>query len=202
MPDMTEIKICGIYRDEDTGYINDAKPDYFGMIINFPKSHRNVSPERAGEIRRQIRPKIPAVGVFVNQPKEEIAALLENGTIDIAQLHGQESEDEILFLQKTGKPVWKAFKIRSSEDMAKARLCRADRILLDNGYGTGQTFDWNLVGEPGRPFILAGGLTPENIPEAIRYLHPDVLDISSGVETEKKKDYAKICAAVKAARNG
>ena len=120
---------------------------------------------------------------------------------DIIQLHGHENDDYIEEIKEsTGREVWKAFKIRYDEDLAAASSCKADMVLLDNGYGTGQTFDWSLLRFFDRPFILAGGLTPENIPEAIDKLHPMAVDISSGVETEGIKDRAKIMAAVEAVR--
>jgi phosphoribosylanthranilate isomerase len=138
----------------------------------------------------------------VNQPVETVAALQNDGTITVAQLHGQEDEDYIAALRAAtgGKPVWKAFKIRSEADLAAANASSADMVILDNGYGTGQTFDWSLAGGITRPFFLAGGLTPENIPAAIAQLDPTGLDLSSGVETDKKKDPEKMLAAVRAAR--
>lgn len=194
---MTKIKICGIYRDEDAEYINEFKPDYFGMVIDFPKSHRNVSPKRASEIRELIDKEISAVGVFVNDDLSKIEILLKNGVIDIAQLHGNETEEDIQRLQKrTGKPVWKAFKVRSEADIQKAAASPADLILLDNGYGTGEAFDWNLIKDAERDFALAGGIDPENIAEAIKQINPFLIDLSSGVETDKKKDREKIRSAV------
>lgn len=198
---MTKIKICGLFRPCDIEAVNAARPDYCGFIINFPKSHRNVSPDQVRALRAGLAEGITPVGVFVNQPVEEMAALLNDGTISIAQLHGQEDEACIAALRAAtgGKPVWKAFKIRSEADVAAARASSADLVILDNGYGTGQVFDWSLAGGIDRPFLLAGGLTPENIQDAITQLHPFGLDISSGVETEKKKDPQKILAAVQAA---
>ncbi len=197
-----QIKICGIYRPEDTAIINRTRPDYFGMILNFPKSHRNLTPTQAEEIRSLVDPNIPAVGVFVNQPLTVICDLLERNIIQIAQLHGQESAEDILTLrQRTGKPVWKAFRVRSPEDIAAALTSPADCILLDNGYGTGQTFDWDLAQGLGRPFALAGGLTPENLSDAVRTLSPALVDISSGVETNKIKDPDKVRRAVHCIRS-
>ena len=89
----------------------------------------------------------------------------------------------------------------SAADLAAAEKSAADAVLLDNGYGTGEAFDWSLAAGFHRPFLLAGGLTPENIPEAIRTMRPALVDISSGVETDKKKDRDKILAAVHAARH-
>ena len=99
-----------------------------------------------------------------------------------------------------GHAVWKAFKIRSLDDLDAANASSADLVLLDNGYGTGRTFDWSLAGGVNRPFLLAGGLAPDNIPEAVAALHPYGVDISSGVETGGQKDRGKILAAVSAAR--
>lgn len=197
----TKIKVCGVYRPGDASIINEARPDYFGMIINFPKSHRNLTITQAREVRGLIARTIPAVGVFVDQPVEQICALLEEGTINVAQLHGHETAEDILEIQhRTGLPVWKAFKIRSAEDIRDARLSPADLVLLDNGYGTGQAFDWNLIADVGRPFALAGGLTPENIAATIRLLHPALVDLSSGVETDRVKDRSKVLRAVEAVR--
>ena len=154
------------------------------------------------ELRRGLREGITPVGVFVDQPAEYVAELLKDNTLSVAQLHGHEDEDYIARLRALapGHPIWKAFKVRTQEDLAAANASSADCVLLDNGYGTGQVFDWTLAGGITRPFLLAGGLTPENIPQAVAQLHPMGLDISSGVETEKRKDPDKIQAAVAAAR--
>ncbi len=198
---MAEIKICGIYRAVDGELINRARPDYFGMILNFPRSHRNLTPAQAEKLRGLISREIPAVGVFVNQPVQLVIDLLNRDVIDIAQLHGAETEEEITAIRRvTGKPVWKAFQIRTSEDLERAKVSPADLILLDNGYGTGRTFDWSLVKGVGRPFGLAGGLTPENLPEALRLMNPTLVDLSSGVETDRVKDEEKVLRAVAAVR--
>lgn len=196
-----KIKICGVYRPGDASIINEARPDYFGMIINFPRSHRNLTIAQAREVRNLINRTIPAVGVFVDQPVELICRLLEEGVINVAQLHGHETAEDILEIQRrTGLPVWKAFRVRTREDVQEAKLSPADLVLLDNGYGTGQAFDWNLIADVGRPFALAGGLTPENIAAAIRLLHPALVDLSSGVEINQAKDRGKVLRAVEAVR--
>ena len=205
---MTKIKICGLYRPCDVDYVNRAEPDWCGFVINFPKSHRNVTPEQARELRSGLSRHVRPVGVFVDRPPEEIAALLDDGTLAAAQLHGHEDEAYIARLRSLtrghpmwlGYEIWKAFQIRTPADLDAANASTADMILLDNGYGTGESFDWTLAGGVKRPCLLAGGLTPENIPDAIRRLHPAGLDLSSGVETNKKKDLNKILAAVAAAR--
>ncbi len=196
-----KVKICGLSRPADIEAVNQYQPDYAGFIINFPKSHRNCTPEQVQALHAQLSDSIPAVGVTVNQPLETVAALLEQGVIDIAQLHGQEDEAYICELKRrTGKPVWKAFRIRSANDLDAARASSADMILLDNGYGTGETFDWTLVRDIGRPFILAGGLCESNISDAAK-MQPDAMDISSGVETNRVKDPKKIRTLIERIRS-
>ena len=199
---MTKIKICGLFRPCDIEYVNAVRPDWCGFIVNFPKSHRNRTPDQVRALRRGLAEGVVPVGVFVDQPVEDVAALLNDGTISVAQLHGHEDAAYIAALRAAapGHPVWRAFKGRGPEDLEAAGASPADLVILDNGYGTGETFDWSMAGGVARPFLLAGGLTPENIPDAIRLLHPYGLDISSGVETDKQKDPEKIRAAVAAAR--
>jgi phosphoribosylanthranilate isomerase len=199
----TKIKICGLSRPCDIQYVNEAKPDYCGFIVNFPKSHRNVAPDTVRALVKDLDPAITPVGVFVNQPAADVAALLLDGTIRVAQLHGSEDEDYISSLRALapGKTIWKAFKVRTPEDVAVANTSSADLVLLDNGAGTGETFDWSLTALAQRPYLLAGGLTPQNLPQAIRGAHPYGVDLSSGVETDKVKDRAKVLAAVAAVRN-
>ncbi len=196
---MSAIKICGIYRAEDAEPVNRYKPDYFGMIIDFPKSHRSISKKEAALLRKKIDADIPAVGVFVNKEPSYIKEFVDAKIIDIAQLHGSEDNDYIRRLKSLiCRPVWKAFKIRTSKDIREAMLSEADLIILDNGYGTGETFDWSLIQDIKRPFALAGGINLENIKDALNSMKPYLIDISSGVETDKLKDPDKIEKAVKA----
>ena len=198
---MTKIKICGLFRPCDAEYVNEAMPDYAGFVF-FEKSHRNVTMQQAAQLRKSIHPSIPAVGVFVNAPQEQIISLCREGVIQIVQLHGAESEEYIgqLKARIPGVSVWQAFRVRTPEDLTAAQQSTADLILLDNGYGTGETFDWSLISGMTRPFLLVGGLTPQNIPQAIARFAPYAVDISSGVETEKQKDRDKILAAVAVVR--
>lgn len=198
---MTKIKICGLSREEDIGYVNEAGPDYIGFILHFSKSRRNISTGRAAALKRLLSPRIKAVGVFVDQPPEVVIEAAAAIGLDVIQLHGSEDNDYIAALRKrTALPIWKAFKIRSAADLTAAEESAADEILLDNGYGTGEAFDWSLAAGFDRPFLLAGGLTPDNIAGAIRALRPKLVDISSGVETDGQKDKRKVFAAVNAVR--
>lgn len=201
---MTKIKICGLFRDCDVGFVNEAGPDYCGFIINFPRSHRSVTPERARAMRKRLDPAVTPVGVFVDQPPESVAELLRDGTVSVAQLHGHEDAGyvETLRALAPGHPVWKAFTVRAPGDLAAALASPADLVLLDSGQGSGRAFDWSLAAGVERPFFLAGGLTPDNIPQAVERVRPYGLDLSSGVETDRKKDRKKILAAVSAARGG
>lgn len=199
---MTRIKICGLSRPYDIAFVNEARPDWCGFIIDFPRSHRSVTPAEALALRRQLAPGIVPVGVTVHQPVEAVAELLKSGVVDVAQLHGTEDESYLAALraQAPGHPLWKAFTLRTPNDLTAALASSADMILLDSGKGTGQTFDWSLLRGVMRPFLLAGGLTPENLPRAVREVHPYSVDLSSGVETDRRKDRDKILAAVAAAR--
>lgn len=199
---MTKIKICGLFREQDIEYVNEALPDYVGFILHFPKSHRNIDLGKAKALRDRLVPEIRSVCVFVDQPLETVIRSAEYIQPDILQLHGSESNRYIEELkEKTGLTVWKAFRVRNSASMTEALESSADLVLLDNGYGTGEVFDWSRAESFRRPFILAGGLTPENIPDAVLRLRPTAVDISSGVETNRQKDRDKVLSAVRAARS-
>ena len=191
---MSRIKICGLRRPEDIAAVNEARPDYCGFIVEYPKSRRSIDRTTLRELVRGLREKIVPVGVFVNATKELVAELLEEGTIQIAQLHGQEDESYIRELKTyTDKLIIKAFSIKTAEDIEKALQSPTDYILLDQGGGgTGKTFDWSLIPEIQRPFFLAGGIGASNLGQAIREIHPYAVDLSSSVETEKRKDPMKI----------
>lgn len=199
---MTKIKICGLFRPCDVDYVNEALPDWCGFIVQFPKSHRSLTPDQVRALRARLDPRVAPVGVFVDRPVEEVAALLNDGTLSAAQLHGREDNVYIARLRDLapGRAVWKAFQIRTPADLDAANASSADLVLLDGGQGAGRTFDWSLALGAARPYLLAGGLTPDNIPAAVAAVHPAGLDLSSGVETNCLKDRTKILAAVAAAR--
>ena len=199
----TRIKICGLTRPEDIQAVNQAKPDFAGFIVEFPKSRRNVTVEQLKALRDELDESILPVGVFVNAPVELPAQLLNEGTIALAQLHGQEDEEYITRLKgMTDQLLIKAFSIKTEADIKKAIRSEADYILLDQGAGgTGETFDWGLVPAIKRPWFLAGGLDCENLETAIHLLHPWAVDLSSSVETDGHKDPDKILKAVQTVRN-
>ena len=199
---MTRIKICGLSRPQDVAYVNHARPDWCGFVVNFPPSRRSVTPEQVRVLRAQLFPEASPVGVFVDQPPEAVAALLNDGTLSIAQLHGGEDAEYAAALRRAAPEaeIWKAIQVRGPADLERAASFPADRILLDSGQGTGKRFDWSLLKNFPRPYLLAGGLTPDNLREAVRVLHPYGVDLSSGVETDGVKDFIKIQAAVAAAR--
>ncbi len=194
---MTQIKICGIKRDEDVDYINELKPDYCGFIVNFPKSHRSLDIDELKSLAQAVDGEIKRVGVFVNNDINSISRLLNEGIIHIAQLHGSEDESYINNLRNlTSKPIIKAFNIKSQDDVLNATRSSADYILLDKGQGSGETFDWSLISSIDRPWFLAGGLGPDNLEEAIKTIRPYAVDLSSSVETNKVKDKDKISKVI------
>ncbi len=194
-----KIKLCGLFRACDIDYANEAQPDYVGFV--FARSPRQVTREQAADYRRRLDPRIPAVGVFVNAQAEQVTALLADGIIQMAQLHGNETEEEIRAIRKaSGRPVIKAVKVRERGDIVRWLSSQADYLLFDSGAGSGEVFDWSLLTQIGREYFLAGGLKPENIPEAVRRLHPYAVDVSSGVETDGAKDREKMLRAVAAVR--
>lgn len=198
-----KIKLCGMFRGCDIDYANEAKPDYIGFILGFPKSHRNIDMETARQLRSQLSPEIKAVGVFVNSPETTCAEYANRGIIDVIQLHGSEDAEFIRRLRElTDAPIIKAAKIRTPEDISEVQRLGADFVLLDNGTGTGEMFDHSLLdgAEIRQPFFLAGGLTPENLRQAVESARPYCVDLSSGVETEKLKDREKMLEAVRIIR--
>ncbi|MDR0585715.1 MAG: phosphoribosylanthranilate isomerase [Treponema sp.] len=210
-----KIKICGLFRDEDIDYANEALPDYIGFVF-VPQSRRRISPGRAAELRKKLRAEIVPVGVFVNADSAEIAALYRDGVIAAVQLHGGETDEYIGRLkERCDAPLIRALRAEDIEASVRAAgpdspsgLSRfsgpADYLLIDNGNGgTGQSFDWKLLdilrnparrdGEshPPVPFFLAGGIGLHNIDAALAR-RPYAVDISSGAETDGVKDREKI----------
>ncbi|MBQ9663572.1 MAG: phosphoribosylanthranilate isomerase [Oscillospiraceae bacterium] len=197
---MTKIKLCGLSRVKDIETANALQPDYIGFVFA-AKSRRYIPPVEAAELKRLLLPGIRAVGVFVNEAPETVARLLNEGVIDIAQLHGTEDEITIRKLRGlTDRPLIQAFRIASEADLRRAEASSADEILLDAGAGTGTVFDWNLLLGAKRRYFLAGGLDPRMVRGAIRSLRPYGVDVSSGIETGGVKDPEKMAAFVAAVR--
>ena len=191
---MTGIKICGLRRIEDVEYVNEVLPEYIGFVF-WDKSKRNVSFEEAKNMRSRLDDRIVSVGVFVDGDIDFITKLVEENVISVVQLHGTEDEDTILEVKRrvAGKAkVVKAFEVTNTSDVAKANESSADMVLIDSGKGSGNTFDWNLLNNIRRDYFLAGGLSTENVGEAVSKLHPCVVDVSSKVETDGYKDKDKI----------
>ena len=198
--DTCKIKICGLSRFRDILAVNEALPDYIGFV--FAKSSRRVTPDRARQLKGELDPRIRTVGVFVNAPMEEILCLTEdcggqNGTIGMIQLHGDEDGAYIRTLKEhTHVPVIKAVRVQGTDQIQKAQELPCDYLLLDtytrDAYGgMGVGFDWNMIPRLSKPFFLAGGICSGNLARAAA-LGPYCIDVSSGVETDGRKDCKKI----------
>ena len=196
---MTKIKMCGLRRAEDIEYANRLLPDYIGYVFA-EKSRRYIALEKAAGLTKLLDKRIIPVGVFVNEPVENIVSAVKRGAIKAAQLHGDESEEDIKALKSLGIPVIRAFRISSAADCERAESSCADFVLLDSGGGSGEVFDWSLISGIKRKFFLAGGITPENAAEAIKALRPYALDASSCLETDGFKDYDKMAAFAETVR--
>lgn len=198
----TKVKICGLCRTEDILYVNEARPAYVGFV--FARSTRQVEPAKAAALRKLLRKEICPVGVFVNEKPEEIIRLLREGVIEAAQLHGQETEEQIRRIrQESGKKVIKAIRMTDGGELKLWKESSADYLLFDAGCGEGKVFDWSAAEEiksVGKPFFLAGGLNEDNAAEAVRLFEPFALDVSSGVESGGRKDRKKILDFMRAAR--
>jgi len=208
---LMRIKICGLFRDEDIDFINEARPDYAGFV--FAKSSRQVSTAMAQYLRFRIADGITPVGVFVNAPIAMITELYHNGVISIAQLHGNEDESYITGLKRasvatirhhTRLPEIKVIKALSpaSPTWNKNIPSNADYILLDSGAGSGKTFNWDSLKtiKIAKPWFLAGGINIKNINQAME-LNPYAIDVSSGAETDGVKDRKKILELAAAVKN-
>ena len=197
---MTKIKLCGITRLCDIEAVNELKPEYIGFVFA-KKSKRYVAPEVAEQLKRKLSNKIQAVGVFVDESVQQVAKLLREHVIDIAQLHGSEDDDYIRTLRElTNKPIIKAFRIQEESELDAIEACSADYVLLDSGAGCGETFEWRLIKNIKRPFFLAGGLDASNANRAVHEIHPYAVDVSSGIETNGFKDKEKMRTFVTAVR--
>ncbi len=191
---MTLVKICGLTRPEDIDAVNSLSPDMAGFVFYGP-SRRCVTRDSARELGSGLDPSIVKVGVFVDEDPLVIADLVGSGIIDAVQLHGVEDGAYIHGLRRlVDAPVIKTFLVRNRGDIEAANRSDADYVLLDSGMGSGRTFDWSLLEDMDRDYILSGGLNPGNIHDAVEMLHPYGVDVSSGVETDGRKDPLKMSA--------
>ena len=191
---MVKVKICGIRRMEDIEIVNRYKPDYIGFV--FADSKRRVSHDLAYELKLNLDSDIISVGVFVDASLDEILKLFDEGVIEMAQLHGSESDEYILTLkEKTNSElkIIKAIEMSEDVDLLEYNNSHADYLLLDSGKGSGKTFDWSLIeSDLNKEFFLAGGLDISNISDAIKEFDPYAIDLSSSLEVDGFKDESKI----------
>ncbi len=193
---MTKIKFCGLRTLADIKAANELAPEYVGFVFA-PKSKRCVAPATAENLRGALSDKICTVGVFVNEDYHIVAELLNAGIIDAAQLHGFEDAAYIKNLRGlTNKVIIQAFQ---GNKIAAAQNSLADFILLDAGAGDGKTFDWRTINLR-REYFLAGGLTVDNVDAAIKLLRPFAVDVSSGIETDGRKDFNKMATFAEVVR--
>lgn len=194
-----KIKFCGIRRLEDVAAVNLCQPDYMGMILS-GGFRRSISQEQAQRLVQEKSDAIAAVGVFVNESSEIICRMAEQLHLQVIQLHGNESAEQIQTLQqKTGLPVWKALRIGTLEELEAAGTNPADCLILEGKTGagiggTGVCADWELLARHSwnHPFFLAGGLQPENVLEAIATVSPTGVDFSSGIEEDGVKSLRRM----------
>lgn len=213
---MQKIKLCGMMKPCDIEYANRVKPDFVGFI--FANTRRKISAAQAKQFREALDAEIPAVGVFVNEDISVITSLVQNGCIDLIQLHGEEDADYIRRLREVcDVPVIKAVKVQTVEQIRQAAALPVDYLLLDTYRkgvlgGTGEAFDWELLREAkaaagdtaegelfGKPYFLAGGLHAGNLRETAA-LGSYGLDVSSGIETDGSKDFTKMVEVMELVR--
>ena len=201
----TRVKICGVTREEDALAAVRQGADAIGLVF-YPPSPRAVTVEQARGIVRALPPFVTVVGLFVDAPREEIAGVVERVRIDLLQFHGHEAPEDCA---NQPRPYVKAVRMRDGVDPAAEarRYPGACAVLLDTYCpgvpgGTGAAFDWGRVPAPlAAKAVLAGGLTPENVEQAIRRVRPYAVDVSGGVERARGvKDAAKIEAFMRGVR--
>ena len=201
-----KVKICGITSVADGVAAVEAGADMIGLMF-YERSPRHISAATAAEISRALSPFIVKVGVFVNPDEDTVMRAIGQCGVTLLQFHGEETPE---FCAQFGVMSMKAFRVRDAASLLALPNYATDAYLLDayspdaHG-GTGAKFNWDLAinaKQHGKPIFLAGGLTPENIGEAVRQVQPFGVDVSSGVESAPgKKDHAKVQAFIKAARD-
>jgi len=202
---MTKVKICGLMKEENVKAAVDSGADAIGFV--FAKSKREVSIERARQLAQHIPKGIMKIGVFVDAPIDFVLQVYEEVPLDFVQLHGHETNEDI---KKIGIPTIKACSIKNQEDIVRALSYETDFLLLDApgiqfAGGSGQTFDWGLLDHPKlkeRKVILAGGLNPSNVANALETAEPYMVDVSSGVEKNGQKNNHLITSFIDAVKKG
>lgn len=191
------IKICGIFRKEDVIIVNKYLPEYIGFV--FAKSPRQITRAKAKELKSIVDPSIKVIGVFVDATIDTIMEIVEDGSIDGIQLHGKEDHQYIHALKKrTSLPIFKAVSLTKDTVLDED----VDYYIFDGkNPGSGQCFDWTMIKESKKPFFLAGGISLDNLHEAME-IDSYGIDVSSGVETNGYKEEVKIAALIGGIRNG
>ena len=198
----TELKICGLSRLEDIVAVNRHGADYAGFVF-FEKSKRYVDPYKANELIELLRADIKPVGVFMDEPIDNVVRIARLTGVELVQLHGHESDEYVEYIKRTlDRPVIKAYKASEEGALERASNSNADYVMIDSGAGSGRKFDWSILKDFKRDYFLAGGLDPESVGEAISLLEPFAVDVSSGVETDGIKDEEKIANFIKAVKYG
>jgi phosphoribosylanthranilate isomerase len=200
-----KVKICGIRDMKTAEFAIESGADAIGFV--FAESKRKISIEEARKITASLPDKVLKIGVFVNETKDVLERTFEEVGLTHLQLHGDESPE---FCRSIRYPVIKAIRVMSNEDLRTIPQYDCEYILLDSPYGkyrggNGTTFDWNLLKEieiQKDKLILAGGLTIDNVIEAIDLGKPGMVDVSSGVETNGMKDHSKIGDFIKKVKGG
>ncbi len=202
------LKICGNRRVQDVQYLNQYKPDYAGFILSGGFG-RSIVMGTFYELKSYLDNNIQTVGVFVNEPLDEIIRCAYHEELNVIQLHGEEDKAYIQALREVFQgEIWKAVRVRTPEDIANADKLPVDRLVLDSFSaisqgGTGTLAPWDIIKEnrPQKPFFLAGGISAENVIDAIKAVNPFGIDVSSSVETDKCKDPEKIRVLTETIRN-
>jgi phosphoribosylanthranilate isomerase len=192
-----KVKICGIRRAEDIEIVNKYLPDFIGFIF-VPASKRYVEPKIVAELKKNLDPRIKTVGVFVNESIEKIREIKKVCSLDVIQLHGEETPQ---FCEELGGRIWKAIRVKDEDcvEILDTYAEYTELLLLDTYVdgthgGTGQAFDWDLIEFFSADYNigLAGGITRENVLKAKKKVEPELIDVASGSETNGIKDEEKI----------
>lgn len=193
----TKIKICGLTKEKEADYLNQIHADFAGMVVFFPKSKRNISLDQAKKIKSALLPEIKTVAVTVSPTLAQIRQIAE-ADFDLIQIHGDPADLDIKtaksiceYTSKFSLPILKAFNVSDIDSYNYWQSCPSVAGFVFDAAkpGSGKTFDWTLLKNlpmSKKLFMLAGGLAPENVSNAIFFLHPDGVDVSSGVEFLEK----------------